>query len=336
MVEVFSSFLKSRAALQLENMALRHQIGVLQRSANKRLPLYNSDRLFWAGLSQVWSEWRSGLVIVKPETVLGWHRNAFRMFWTWRVRRGKPGRPPVSPEVRALIRRMSRDNPGWGAPRLHGELLRLGIDIGETSVSKYLVRRRKPPSQTWRTFLQNHLQDLVSVDFFTVPTIRFQVLYVFLVLAHERRRIVHFAVTAHPTAEWTAHQRREAFPWETAPRYLLRDRDRIFGQEFVNQVKAMGIQQVLSAPRSPWQRAYIERLIGSIRRECLDHVIVFNEHTLKQHLSAYTAYYHRTRTHLARQKDSPERRAVEPVELGPIVSIPEVGGLHHRYERRVA
>ena len=197
-------------------------------------------------------------------------------------------------------------------------------------MSKYLVPRRKPPSQTWRTFLQNHLQSLVSVDFFTVPTVRFQVLYVFVVLAHERRRIVHFAVTAHPTAEWTAHQLREAFPWETAPRYLLRDRDHLFGHALVNQVNAMGIQQVLSAPRSPWQRAYIERLIGSIRRECLDHVIVFNEHTLKQHLSAYTAYYHRTRTHLALQKDCPEPRAVEPVELGPIVSIPEVGGLHHR------
>jgi putative transposase len=203
-------------------------------------------------------------------------------------------------------------------------------------VNKYLMRRRKPPSQTWRTFLQNHLQSLVSVDFFTVPTIRFQVPYVFLLLAHERRRIVHFAVTAHPTAEWTAHQPREAFPWETAPRYLLRDRDRIFGHEFVNQVKAMGIQQVLSAPRSPWQRGHIERLIGSIRRECLDHLIVFNERTLKRHLSAYTAYYHRTRTHLALQKDCPETRPVQPVELGPIVSIPAVGGLHHRYERRVA
>jgi transposase InsO family protein len=333
---LLSSSLKTRAALQLENIALRHQIGVLQRSAKKRLKLNNADRLFWIGLSRVWMEWRSALVIVKPDTVIAWHRKAFRMFWTWKVRRGKPGRPAVSREVRALIHRMSRENPGWGAPRIHGELLKLGIDIGETSVSKYLVRRRKPPSQTWRTFLQNHLQSLVSVDFFTVPTIRFQVLYVFLVLAHERRRIVHFAVTAHPTAAWTAHQLREAFPWETAPRYLLRDRDRIFGHEFVNQVKAMGIQQVLSAPRSPWQRAYIERLIGSIRRECLDHLIVFNERTLKRHLSAYAAYYHETRTHLALQKDCPEPRRVQPVELGPIVSIPEVGGLHHRYERRVA
>jgi transposase InsO family protein len=231
---------------------------------------------------------------------------------------------------------MSGENPGWGAPRIHGELLKLGIDIGETSVSKYLVRARKPPSQTWRTFLENHLQSLVSVDFFTVPTIRFQVLYVFLVLAHDRRRIVHFAVTAHPTAVWTAHQLREAFPWESAARYLLRDRDRIFGQEFVNQVKAMGIQQVLSAPRSPWQRAYIERVIGSMRRECLDHLIVFNERSLKRHLQAYSDYYHRTRTHLALQKDCPEPREVQRPDAGSVVSIPEVGGLHHRYERRAA
>ena len=223
-----------------------------------------------------------------------------------------------------------------GAPRIHGELLKLGIDIGETSVSKYLVRSRKLPSQTWRTFLENHLQSLVSVDFFTVPTIRFQILYVFLVLAHERRRIVHFAITAHPTAEWTAHQLREAFPWESAPQYLLRDRDRIFGHEFVEQVKAMGIEQVLSAPRSPWQRAHIERLIGSIRRECLDHLIVFNEGSLRRHLQAYAHYYHRTRTHLALQKDCPEPREIQAPDGGPIVSIPEVGGLHHRYVRLAA
>ena len=180
----------------------------------------------------------------------------------------------------------------------------LGIDIGETSVGKYMVRRGKPPSQTWRTFLENHVKSMVSVDFFAVPTIRFQILYVFLVLAHERRRIVHFAVTAHPTAEWTAQQMREAFPWDTAPRYLLRDRDRIFGHDFVEQVKAMGIKQVLSAPRSPWQRAYVERVIGTIRRECLDHMIVFNEGSLYRHLQSFVEYYHRTRTHLALEKDS--------------------------------
>jgi len=187
------------------------------------------------------------LIIIKPETVIAWHRKGFRQLWAWKIRRGKPGRPAIAKEVRKLIRMLSRENPLWGAPHIHGELLKLGIDIGETSVSKYMVRHRKPPSQTWRTFLDNHLKPLVSVDFFVVPTIRFQILYVFLVLAHERRRILHFAVTAHPTAEWTAQQMREAFPWDEVPRYLLRDRDRIFGQEFVKQVKAMGIKQVLSA-----------------------------------------------------------------------------------------
>jgi transposase InsO family protein len=231
---------------------------------------------------------------------------------------------------------MSRENPIWGAPRIHGELLKLGIDIGETSVSKYMVRRRRPPSQTWKTFLANHVKSMVSVDFFTVPTIRFQVLYVFLVLAHDRRRILHFAVTAHPTAEWSIQQLREAFPWDSAPQYLMRDRDRIFGKEFVDQVKAMGIKQVLSAPRSPWQRAYVERVIGTIRRECLDHVVVFNERSLYRHVRDFVGYYHRTRTHLGLQKDTPEFRPVQPTEAGRIVSIPEVGGLHHRYERHAA
>jgi transposase InsO family protein len=331
-----SSAVKTRAALQLENIALRHQIGVLHRSAKKRPQLHTPDRLLWVWLSRVWADWRSALVIVKPETVIAWHRKAFRLFWTRKIRSGKPGRPPVPREVRDLIRRMSRENPGWGAPRIHGELLKLGINVGETSVSKYLVRNRKPPSQTWRTFLENHIKSLVSVDFFTVPTIRFQVLHVFLVLAHERRGIVHFAVTAHPTAEWAAQQLREAFPWDSAPRFLLRDRDRIFGRDFVEQVKAMGITQVLSAPRSPWQRAYVERMIGTIRRECLDHLIVFNEASLCRHLQAFIGYYHRTRTHLALEKDAPDPRSVQPPDAGGIISIPEVGGLHHRYERRAA
>jgi transposase InsO family protein len=276
------------------------------------------------------------LVIVKPETVIGWHRKGFRLFWTWKVRRGRPGRPPVSKEIRQLIRKMSRDNPLWGAPRIHGELLKLGIDIGETSVGKYIMRRRKPPSQNWRTFLENHVKTMVSIDFFTVPTIRFQVLYVFLVLAHDRRRIVHFNVTAHPTAEWTAQQLREAFPFEQIPRYLLRDRDRIFGAEFREDVKAMGIKEVLSAPRSPWQRAYVERVIGTIRRECLDHVIVLNEASLYRHVKSFLTYYHESRTHLSLAKDPPEPRPVHPLELGAVVAIPQVGGLHHRYERRAA
>ena len=228
--------------------------------------------------------------------------------------------------------------PLRGRPSLlpYGELLKLGLDIGETSVGKYIVRRRKPPSQTWRTFLENHVKSMVSVDFFTVPTLRFQILYVFLVLAHDRRRIVHFGVTAHPTAEWTVQQLREAFPWDTAPRYLLRDRDGIFGRDFVTQLQAMGIKEVLSAPRSPWQRAYVERLIGTFRRECLDHMIVLNEASLYRHIKLFIAYYHDSRTHLSLGKDTPVPRAVQPIELGSIITIPQLGGLHHRYERRAA
>ena len=223
-----------------------------------------------------------------------------------------------------------------GAPRIHGEPLKLGINIGETSVGKYIVRTRNSPSQDWRTFLENHVKTMASVDFFTVPTIRFQVLYVFLVLAHDRRRVVHFNVTAHPTAEWTAPQLREAFPFDQVPRYLLRDRDTIFGDSFREQVQDMQIEEVLSAPRSPWQRDYIERVIGSIRRECLDHMIVFGEASLRRTLSCYFSYYHQTRPHLSLDKDAPDPRPIQPPELGRVLAVPQVGGLHHRYERRAA
>src|ERR1700758_2293591 len=331
-----ASTFRSRASLGLENLALRHQIGVLHRSAGKRPRLPAGDRLVWICLARFWRDWRSALAIIKPETVVAWHRAAFRLFWTWKVRRGQPGRPLIPREVRDLIRRMCRENSGWGAPRIHGELLKLGIEIGETSVSKYMVRYRKPPSQTWRTFLENHVSQLVSVDFFTVPTIRFHVLYVFLVLAHDRRRILHFNVTANPTAEWTGQQLREAFPFDQFPRYLLRDRDAIFGNDFREQVRDMGIHEVLSTPRSPWQRAYVERVIGSIRRECLDHVIVFNENSLRRTLNSYFDCYHRSRTHLSLGKDSPEPRAIQPPEMGFVVAVPQVGGLHHRYQRRAA
>jgi transposase InsO family protein len=326
---------RSRCALQLEILALRHQLGVLQRSV-KRPKLTPSDRLLWATLATVWLNWRSALVIVRPETVIAWHRRAFRLFWTWKSRPRRPGRPTIPAETRQLIRKMSRENPLWGAPRIHGELLKLGIDIGETSVGKYMVRGRKPPSQTWRTFLENHVKTMVSVDFFTVPTIRFQVLYVFLVLAHDRRRILHCAVTPHPTAEWTGQQLREAFPWDSAPRFLLRDRDRIFGSDFTQQVKELGIQEVLGVPRAPQQRAYVERVIGTIRRECLDHLIVFNEASLRRHLKSFLEYYHDTRTHLSLEKDTPGSRPVELPESGRVVAVPQVGGLHHRYERRAA
>ena len=290
LLATLSSTLRSRAAMELENLALRHQLGVLQRSARKRPRLTAGDRLLWVWLSRIRSDWRSMLVMVQPDTVIAWHRKSFRLFWSWKVRRGQPGRPKIPREVRDLLHRMCRENPTWGAPRIHGELLKLGIDIGETSVSKYMVRGRKPPSQTWRTFLENHVQRLVSIDFFTVPTLRFQILYVFLVLAHDRRRILHFNVTAHPTAEWTVQQLREAFPFDQGPRYLLRDRDAIFGDEFRGQVRDLGIREVLSTPRSPWQRPYVERVIGSIRRECLDHLIVFNETALRRTLNLYFAY----------------------------------------------
>jgi transposase InsO family protein len=325
---------KSRTALQLENLALRHQVGVLQRSVKRKLA--PADRFLWVWLSEVWDDLRSALVIVKPETVIVWHRKGFRLFWTWKTRRGNPGRPVVSKEVRDLIRRLSRENPLWGAPRIHGELLKLGIVVGETSVGKYMVRHRRPPSQTWRTFIENHVKTMVSVDFFTAPTIRFQILYVFLVLAHGRRRILHFGVTAHPTAEWTVQQLRDAFPWDTAPRYLLRDRDRIFGDDFRKQVNVMSIQEILSAPRSPWQRAYVERVIGTIRRECLDHVIVFSEVGLYRDVKSFLAYYHDSRTHLSLAKDAPTSRPVQRPELGRIIAMPQVGGLHYRYERRAA
>ena len=263
---VFRSAFRSRVALELENFALRHhQPNVLKRSVPRpRLTL--ADRYLWVVLSRLWQNWRAALAIVRLETVIRVASPGLSPLWTWKVRRGKPGRPSIPREVRDLIRQMSRDNPLWGAPHIHGSCSNWASPSARPVWPKYMVRQRRPPSQTWRTFLDNHAKTLVSVDFFTVPTIRFQVLYVFLVLAHERRRVVHFNVTAHPTAQWTAQQLREAFPFEQIPRYLLRDRDKIFGDEFGRQVRDVNIEEVLSAPRSPWQRAYVERLIGSIRR----------------------------------------------------------------------
>ena len=231
---------------------------------------------------------------------------------------------------------MSRDNPLWGAPRIHGELLKLGIEVSQATVSKYMIRHRKPPSQGWRTFLTNHAQDIVSVDFFTVPTATFRVLFVFLVLSNARRRVIHFNVTDSPSAAWTGQQVVEAFPWDTVPRYLLRDRDGVFGEDFVRRVESMDIKQVLISARSPWQNPYVERIIGSIRRECVDHTIIFNERHLRKILTEYVSYYHSSRTHLGLEKDCPTPRPVEPPELGPIYREPMVGGLHHLYFRQAA
>jgi transposase InsO family protein len=231
---------------------------------------------------------------------------------------------------------MSRANPLWGAPRIHGELLKLGIDLSQATVGKYMIRPRRPPSPTWRAFLDNHFKDLISIDFFTVPTVSFRILFVFLVLSHDRRRILHFNVTAHPSAQWTGRQLLEAFPWDTAPRFLIRDRDGIYGNDFNRSVHALRIKQVLIAPRSPWKNPYVERVIGSIRRECLDHIIVFGESHLRRILRSYLHYYHGSRTHLALNKDAPQPRPIEPPAMGRIVEFPKVGGLHHRYSRQAA
>ena len=325
----------SRRQLILENLALRHQLSVLQASSHRRLQLTNLDRALWTMLRHRWSEWKRALVIVQPETVVRWHRQGFRFYWRWKSR-AHGGRPRFDPQVRALVRRMSLANPLWGAPRIHGELLKLGIEISQTTVAKYMPRRRRPPSQSWRVFLKNHRKDMVSIDFFTVPSATFQVLFVFLVLAHDRRRLLHFNVTKHPSAEWTAQQIVEAFPWDTAPRYLLRDRDAIYGDHFRRRVAGFQVAEVLIAPRAPWQNPYVERLVGSIRRECLDHVIVFGEAHLRRILGAYIDYYHGSRTHLSLDKDAPNPREVQSPTMGEVIELPEVGGLHHRYERRAA
>jgi putative transposase len=336
---LFSSLrrgLRSRVVLHAEILALRHQLSVLQRrNRGRRLRLNAADRLLWIWLSRLWNQWRSALVIVQPETVIAWHRRGFRMYWSWKSRHSQ-GRPSVSRVVIDLVRKMSLANPLWGAPKIHGELLKLGFELSESTVAKYMVRRRRPPSQTWRTFLENHTKELVSSDFFVVPTVFFRVLFVFVILSHDRRRIVHSAVTEHPTSDWVAHQLLEAFPWDAAPRYLLRDRDGSYGKRFHEAAQWLGIREVLTAPQSPWQNAYVERLIGSIRRECLDHVIVLNEASLRRILKSYFDYYENSRTHLSLGKDTPVSRPIQPATTGRIVEIPQVGGLRHRYERITA
>ena len=329
------SALATRQTLLLENLALRQQLAVLQRDS-KRPRLIKADRVFWVLLSRIWNGWAGTLTLVKPETVIGWYCKGFRLYWRWKSRGASRGRPAVAPEIRKLIRMMSQANPLWGAPRIHGELLKSGIEVSQPAVSKYLVRSGKGPSQSWRTFLDNHLEELVSIDFFTVPTVTFKVLFVFIVLSHERRRVVHFNVTRFPTAKWTALQIVQAFPWDTAPRYLLRDRDGTYGHDFVQRVCSMGIKEVRIAPRSPWQNPYAERFIGTLRRDCLDHMIVRSENHLRRVVRDYLGYYHTCRTHLSLDKDTPESRPIEPPEVGKVIEIAQVGGLHHRYTRRAA
>jgi putative transposase len=325
--------LHNRMELAAENLALRQQLAVLRENVNRPC-LRRRDRILWVVLSRVWSNWRSALLIAQPDTVVRWHRQGFKLFWRWKSR-AKRGRPNIEKEIRALIRRMSSDNPSWGVPRIQSELALLGHAVSEATVQEYRVRTRKPPSQTRRAFLDNHVTDLAAVDFFAVPTATFRLLFAFVVMRHDRRRVVHFNVTAHPTAEWTAQQVIETFPEDQTPRFLIRDRDSIYGDFFRQRVKHMGIEEVVIAPRSPWQNPYVERLNGSIRRKCLAHVIVLNEAHLRRILTSYFTYYHESRTHLSLGCNAPVPRRVEHLSEGKVIAIPQVGGLHHRY-RRVA
>jgi len=336
LLRLTAASLKSRRNLLLENLALHHQLLVLNRGT-KRPHLTPLDRALWVWIAHTWSGWKVSLRLLQPDTVIQWHRAGFRLFWRWKSRPHKAGRRSICPDTIALVRQMNRANPLWGAPRIHGELLKLGITVAQRTVSKYMVRppRRSSP-QKWTTFLRNHLGEMVSVDFLTVPTLNFQVLYVIVVMSHFRRQILRFNVTAAPSARWTAQQLREAFPFSSPPRYLLHDRDSIYGLEFQHTAQALSIEELRIAPHSPWQSPYVERFIGSLRRECLDHVIVLNRAHLYRVLESYFAYYHGWRTHLALDKDAPEPRRVQPPRDGKIVALPEVGGLHHRYERLAA
>ncbi len=305
---------RSRAALELKLVALQHQLAVLRRQRPGRPQLSSLDRLLWVLLYRFWPQVIDAMVLVNPATVVAWHRKGFRFYWRWRS--GRPGRPRISPEIRDLIRRMSNANPLWGAPRIHGELLKLGIKVSQATVGRWMPWRPKVPSPTWRGFLRNHLPDIAAIDMFVVATATFHLLYALIVLSLDRRRVVHFEVTPNPTQDWLSRQMTEAFPWDTAPRYLLRDRDKSYGPAFRHRVRAMGITEVITAPRSPWQNPYAERLVGSIRRECLDHVIIFSECHLRRVLSSYFQYHHEARTHLSLNKDCPWPRPVQLPSAG--------------------
>jgi transposase InsO family protein len=270
------------------------------------------------------------ITVVKPETVIRWHRRGFRAYRRWKSRR-RGGRPRIDREIRDLIRRMSRENPLWGAPRIHGELLMLGIEVAQSTVARYMSRRQGPPSQGWKTFLRNHAAGIASVDLFVVRTISFKLLYGLVILRHARRRLVRIGVTNNPTAEWIAGQVTDAFPWDEAPRHLIRDRDGAFGPGYTRRIRAMGIRDRPTTPRSPWQNGHVERLIGSIRRESLDHLVVLDEAHLRGALRAYASYYNEVRTHLSLDKDAPDFRRTQ--KIGRVAAIPILGGPHHQYVR---
>jgi transposase InsO family protein len=327
---VLASPFKSKLRLEAENAVLRHQLIILRRRLHGRVRLTNHDRWFFIQLYHWFPAILRVLTIMQPETLVRWHRAGFRRYWRWKSRR-RGGRPPVDTEPRALIRRMSIENPLWGAPRIHGELLKLGFEVAQSSVAKYIVKRRVPPGQGWRTFLRNHAPDIAAMDLFVVPTIGFDLLYALVIVRLDRRDLVWINVTTNPTAEWVARQITEAFPWDMAPGYMIRDRDQVYGTVVTRRLRAMGIRDKPIAPASPWQNGFVERLIGSIRRECVDHIIVLGEAHLRRILKFYARYYNETRTHLALDKDAPVSRPVQ--RTGVVRSLAILGGLHHNYAR---
>lgn len=327
---ILTSAFKSQGRLAAENIALRHQVLVLKRRYRGRIRLRGLDRVILDWLSQLGPAIADAIIIVKLETVVRWHRAGFRTFW--RLKSGSVGgRPPVNQELRNLILRMAAENPLWGAPRIHGELLKLGFELAQSTVSNYLRRRPRPRGQTWKTFIENHKDALAAIDLFVVPTIGFKLMYGIAILNLKRRELVWTNATLHPTAEWIAQQLTEAFPWGDAPRHLIRDRDTSYGTVFKRRLDSLGIRDHPTAPRSPWQNGYAERMIGSIRRECLDHTIIFGEAHLRRTLKSYAQYYNRARTHLSLAKDSPIHRPIHG--LGNIIALPHLAGLHHEYAR---
>ena len=328
---VLASPFKSKLRLEAENAVLRHQLIVLRRRLHGRVRLTNNDRWFFILLYRWFPSILKVLTMIRPETLVHWHRAGFCYYWRWRSR-PQGGRPPIDTELRALIRRrMSVENPLWGAPRIHGELLKLGLAVAQSSVAKYMVKRRGPPSQGWCTFLRNHAPHIAAMDLFVVPTIGFKLLYAFVIVRLNRRDLVWINVTTNPTSEWVARQITEAFPWNEAPRFMIRDRDRIYGAVVTRRLRAMGIRDKPIAPASPWQNGVAERLIGSIRRECLDHVVISGEAHLRRILKSYVDYYNGIRTHRSLNKDAPESRPVQ--RIGVIRSRSILGGLHHQYAR---
>jgi transposase InsO family protein len=330
LLHVLVSPFRSRARLEAEILFLRHQLNVLRRQAPTRPRLTTADRLFCVWLYRLFPLLLSVAVIIQPETIVRWHRAGFRLYWRWQSRcRG--GRPKVPMELRRLIWELSLANPLWGAPRVHGELLKLGIEVAQSTVAKYMARRGGGSSQTWKTFLRNHAAGIAAMDFLIVPTVGFKLLFVLVILRHQRRRLISLSVTTNPTAEWIAQRITEAFPWDDSPEHLIRDRDASYGHVVTRRLAIMGIRDRPTAPRSPWQNGHAERLIGSIRRECLDHIVVFGEAHLRRILAAYSNYYNEVRTHLSLAKDVPLRRPIQ--RLGEITAQPFLGGLHHRYYR---